>query len=49
MWTDANMQTERLQDGPAEAVPVSEMPRIEGTKLLDIRCLQKPLKDQLPQ
>jgi hypothetical protein len=28
MWTDANMQREQLQNGLAEAAPVSEMPGI---------------------
>src|SRR5437879_10413462 len=49
MCTDASMQGERLQDGLAEAAPVSEKwPRTKNKNevAMDIRSLQKPLKDQ---
>src|SRR5260370_2960683 len=47
MCTDASMQVERLQDGLAEAAPVSkEWPRKKNEVAMDIRSLQKPLKDQ---
>lgn len=47
MSTDASMQMERLQYGLAEALPVSEIAKTKKDKVaMDIRSLQKPLKDQ---
>src|SRR6202140_2237297 len=47
MWTDASMQMEQLQDGLAGAAPVSaKSPRIKNEVAMDLRSLQKPLKEQ---
>src|SRR4030081_2565920 len=47
MCTDASMQVERLQDGLAEAVPSQKKMGHEKNEVaMDIRSLQKPLKDQ---
>ncbi len=48
MCTDASMQMERLQDGLAESVAVREKwpSNIKNEVAMDIRSLQKPLKEQ---
>ena len=44
---NASMQMERLQCGLAEALPVSEIAKTKKDEVaMDIRSLQKPLKDQ---